>query len=350
MPTCDRRDTAIRPVLFVIAVLAIALFVECAVEAPYTADTFVMGTRAWVTLYGFDEEEAERIAGEALREMHRIEGLMSTWRETSEISILNAQASGTMQPVSRELYTVVDSAFHYAELTGGAFDITVRPLVRLWGFQGGTARMPAGAEIDTALTHVGYGRVMLDEALPGISLPSGMELDLAGIAKGYAVDRCIALLKDRGVTSALVNLGGNIYALGTPPGRNSWAVGIREARGARSTVGAIMLQNSAVATSGNYENFVEIDGKRYGHIIDPRTGRTVNNMLSVTAVAPTAVAADALSTGLFVMGTERGSALVERLTGVKAIFAEPSDGGVRYRAVGDFGGSLQLDDTLLTRE
>lgn len=347
---CDRRDTAIRPVFFIIAALAIALFIGCAVEAPYTADTFVMGTRAWVTLYGYDEEEAERIAGEALRELHRIESVMSTWRETSEISILNAQAAGTMRRVSHELFTVVDSAFHYAALTDGAFDITVRPLVRLWGFQGGTAHIPTDAEIDSVLEHVGHGRVKVDEALPGIALPTGMELDLAGIAKGYAVDRCATVLAESGVTSALVNLGGNIYALGAPPGKDGWTVGIREARGARSTIGVIMLKDAAVATSGNYENFVEIEGKRYGHIIDPRTGRTVDHMLSVTVVAPTAIAADALSTGLFVLGTEQGSALVERLDGVNALFAEPSDGGIRYREAGDFGGSLQLDDSFFAAE
>lgn len=349
-PVGDRRDTAAPPVFFAIAVLAIAILAGCAVEAPYTVDTFVMGTQAWVTLYGLDEEEAERIAGEALRELHRIEGLMSTWRERSEISLLNASADGVMRPASRELYTVVDSALHYAALTGGAFDITVRPLVRLWGFQGGTARIPTEAEIDSALARAGYGRIKLDANLPGISLPAGMELDLAGIAKGYAVDRCAAMLAGRGVTSALVNLGGNIYALGTPPGKRGWAVGIREARGARSTVGVLMLKDAAVATSGNYENFVEIEGKRYGHIIDPRTGRTVDHMLSVTVVAHTAIAADALSTGLFVLGTEQGSALVERLNGVKALFAEPADGGIRYRTAGDFDSSLQLDDTLFARE
>lgn len=345
-----RALTNARILSLIFLTLPFAFLHSCSDQTPYTADTFVMGTGAWVTLYGLDEEEAERIAGEALRELHRVESVMSTWRETSEISILNARASGTVQSVSRELYTVVDSAFHYAALTGGAFDITVRPLVRLWGFQGGTARIPTDAEIDTALALVGYGLVALDEARPGIALPPGMELDLAGIAKGYAVDRCTALLMERGVTSALVNLGGNIYALGAPPGKRGWAVGIREARGARSTVGVLLLKNAAVATSGNYENFAEIEGKRYGHIIDPRTGRTVDHMLSVTVVAPTAIAADALSTGLFVMGTERGSELVERLAGVKALFAETSDGGDRYRAVGDFGGSLKLDDTLFSRK
>lgn len=334
--------------LAVLCILTPLFFLgACAGEAPYTADTFVMGTQAWVTLYGYSAEEAEPIAGEALRELHRIESVMSTWRPASEISRMNANADGTMRTVSRELFTVVDSAFYYAAVTGGAFDITARPLVRLWGFQGGEARLPSETEIDSALELVGYEHVALDASIPGMALPAGMELDLAGIAKGYAVDRCVAMLVARGVTSALVNLGGNIYALGAPPGKRGWSIGIRDPWGERSTVGALILKDEAVATSGNYENFVEIDGVRYGHIIDPSTGHTVDHALSVTVTASTALASDALATGLFVLGGERGSELVRRLAGVKALFAEPADGRITYRAVGDFGAALDLDGEIV---
>ncbi|HUV36434.1 MAG TPA: FAD:protein FMN transferase [Patescibacteria group bacterium] len=331
----------------VLLALPLALLYGCESQAPYTADTFVMGTQAWVTLYGYGEKEAEPIAAEALRELHRIEAVMSTWRPASEISRLNGAADGTMRTVSRELFTVVDSAFYYAAVTGGAFDITARPLVRLWGFQGGEPRLPSEDEIAGALERVGYGRVALDASMPGIALPAGMELDLAGIAKGYAVDRCVALLAERGVTSALVNLGGNIYALGAPPGKRGWTIGIRDPHGGLSTVGALTLKDAAVATSGNYENFVEIEGARYGHIIDPHTGRTVDHVLSVTVVAPTALASDALSTGLFVLGGGRGSDLVRRLSGVRALFAEPADGRIMYRTAGDFGDALELDGEIV---
>jgi thiamine biosynthesis lipoprotein len=337
---------------FAAALLALPLVVSygCDARAPYTADTFVMGTQAWVTLYGLDADEAETIAGEALRELHRLESVMSTWRPSSEISRLNGAADGSMRAVSRGLFTVVDSAFHYAAVTGGAFDITARPLVRLWGFQGGEARLPSEEGIDSALARVGYGRVALDASIPGIALPAGMELDFAGIAKGYAVDRCVALLAARGVTTALVNLGGNIYALGAPPGKHGWAIGIRDPFGSAKTVGALFLKNEAVATSGNYENFVEIDGVRYGHIIDPSTGRTVDHVLSVTVTAPTALAADALATGLFVLGPVRGGELVRRLAGIKALFAEPAEGRIRYRAAGDFGAALELDGEIVPEQ
>jgi thiamine biosynthesis lipoprotein len=302
-----------------------------------------MGTRAWVTIYGLSEREAKPLADEALRELHRIENIMSTWNESSELSMVNRSADGSMRPVSRELFTVVDSALYFSGVTYGAFDITARPLVKLWGFQGGEARLPTESEIDSALALVGYNRIGVDREAPGIALPRGMELDLAGIAKGYAVDRCVALLVERGVTSAMVNLGGNIYALGTPPGKRGWAIGLRDPLGSAGTVGALLLKDEAVATSGNYENFVEIDGVRYGHIIDPSTGRTVDHMLSVTVVAPTALASDALSTGLFVSGAARGSEIVERLAGARAIFAEPSGGRIVYRTVGEFGDNLELD-------
>ncbi len=336
-----------RGVAALVILLPLAFLVACTAEAPYTTDTYVMGTKAWVTLYGYSAEEAEPIVGEALRELHRIESVMSTWRPASEISRLNGAADGTMRIVSQELFAVVDSAFYYATVTGGAFDITARPLVRVWGFQEGEAHLPSGAEIAGALERVGYERVALDASMPGIALNAGMELDLAGIAKGYAVDRCVALLRERGATSALVNLGGNIYALGAPPGKRGWTIGIRDPLGSAKTVGALILKDEAVATSGNYENFVEIEGVRYGHILDPHTGQSVDHLLSVTAVAPTAVASDALATGLFVLGGERGNDLVRRLPGVKALFAGPADGPITYRAAGDFGDALELDGEIV---
>ena len=320
-----------------------AASVSCEPPEPYTTETFVMGTAAWVTVAGADAAEAEKAAQEVFREFRRIESVMSTWADSSELSLLNAGAGSGPIAVSSELFALVDSSLRYSRSTFGAFDATVRPLVLLWGFQGGAPALPSPGEIDSALALVGYGRVSLDPAALAVTLPPGAEIDFAGIAKGYAVDRGVAILERRGVRSALVNLGGNIYAVGSPPGGRGWRIGVRDPRGGLGTVGTILLADAAVATSGNYENFVEIDGRRYGHIIDPRTGRTVDGVLSVTVAAPTALAADALSTGFFVLGPVEAARAISSFEGVAALFALPNGDRMEYKVIGEFGRRLVLD-------
>ena len=323
-----------------LAVSMSTTFSSCSEPAPYTKETFVMGTRAIITIYELDEETACAVAGEALHELHRIENVMSNWTEDSEISRLNSGSRGKPYIVSEELFGLIKAAFKYSGATSGAFDITARPIVRLWGFQGGTAALPSDDQIASVLKFVGYDKVALDGNKLTVTLPEGMQLDLAGIGKGYGVDRCVEILRSRGVTSALVNLGGNMYAIGVPHGRSGWSIGIREPHGEPGIVGKLLLRDEAVATSGNYENFVMIDGRKYGHIVDPRTGRTIDHILAVTVVARTALGADALSTGLFVLGHEEGAKAVENIPGVKAIYT--LDGDI-YEFIGHFGKSLILD-------
>jgi thiamine biosynthesis lipoprotein len=210
--------------------------------------------------------------------------------------------------------------------------------VKLWGFQGGTPSLPSEEEIAGARALVGSEKIIWGEHSPRIGLPPGMELDLAGIAKGYAVDRCAMILRSYGVTSALVNLGGNMYAIGAPPGKESWTIGIRDPVATDAVIGSFSLRDAAVATSGNYENFVEIDGKRYGHIIDPRTGYPVDHVLSVTVVASTALEADALSTGFFVLGPDKAAEALDGLPGVRALFLMPDGDGTGFtpRPIGGF--------------
>jgi thiamine biosynthesis lipoprotein len=330
-----------------LSLLALAMLLgACGPKEPYTKETFVMGTKAWVTIAGMNDDAAEQAALAAFREMYRIETVMSNWKDSSEVSRLNGGSRGKPFTVSPELFAIVDSSLYYAGKTFGAFDVTVRPLVVLWGFEGGSAkRIPGDAELAHALALVGFRKVVLDRAASTIMLPPGSEIDLAGVAKGYAVDRSIAVLKKLGVANAFVNLGGNIFAMGSAPGKNGWPIGIRDPRGGAGTVGTLVLRDQAVATSGNYENFVEIEGKRFGHLIDPRTGRPVATVLSATAVAPTGLESDALSTGLFVLGPEDARATVASLPGVRALFAVPRDGDISYVQVGDFGATLSLADS-----
>jgi thiamine biosynthesis lipoprotein len=312
-------------------------------ETPYTRETYVMGTQASVIIHGLEDSLAERISSEALGELHRIESVMSNWNEHSEISNLNRHSGNGPYKVSKELLYIISEAKYYSLLTSGAFDVTTGPLVKLWGFHGGKPNLPPGSEIDEALNRVGCSHILLDQQAGTVELKEGTEIDLAGIAKGYAVDRCMDVLEAGGARTALVNLGGNIKAIGKPPGKEGWIVGLRDPYGGNSVVGSILICDQAVATSGNYENFIEIEGKRYGHIIDPRTGYPVSDVLSVTVLAQSALAADALSTGLFVLGPSQTEGInLTQKHELKALFAIDEREGLKFNKIGEFEERLKL--------
>lgn len=319
---------------------AAAALNSCSAEKPYTRDTYVMGTRAVITIYGMDEEAAGAAASAALHELHRVESVMSAWAEESEISHLNDASGGGPFELSEELYSMIERSIGFSDITDGAFDITSGPLIALWGFRGGEPSVPEKEQIDSVLALTGSRRIELDREKRTVTLPPGMRLDLGGIGKGYAVDRCAEILRSMGAHSALINLGGNMYALGSPEGREYWSIGIRDPRGGDSVVGKLLLRDEAVATSGNYENFVIMEGKTYGHIIDPRTGLTAAGLLSVTVVAPTAIEADALSTGMFVLGLEDSAPIIELNPSIRAVFALDDDS---FQLIGMFGKTLVLD-------
>jgi thiamine biosynthesis lipoprotein len=335
-----KRTASIRELL-VIPLFLLSL-PSCARDAePYVRQTFVMGTRGTITIYGLTDEKAGEAAAEAAKEMHRLEAVMSTWKEDSEISRLNSGSNGEPFAVSKELAHLLYQAHKYSKSTDGAFDVTARPVVRLWGFQGGEAKLPADGEIAGALALVGWEKMVVDIRASTVTLLDGATIDLAGIGKGYAVDRCAEILRSHSVTSALVDLGGNMFAIGAPPGRDAWSIGIRDPEDSKGVIGKLLLKDEAVATSGNYENFVVIDGRKYGHIVDPRTGRTVDHILGVTVVAGTATESDALSTAFFVLGHEGSRDLPDAFPGTGAVFALPED---VFEFAGDLGGKLELFD------
>ena len=328
---------------FILSILILFLvFPSCAHdEEPFVKQTFVMGTRGTITIYGLASEDADSAASEAIREMHRIESVMSNWKKDSEISRLNRDSGGQPVRVSSELFLLLEQAYRFSEITGGAFDVTARPIVKLWGFQGGEAKLPSETEIAGALEKVGWRKMILDAEDTTVALTDGAGIDLAGIGKGYAVDRCVWILKKHDATSALVDLGGNMFAVGAPPGREAWSIGMRDPQDPSGVIGKLLISDEAIATSGNYENFVVIEGKRYGHIVDPRIGRTVDHVLGVTVVASSATASDALSTGLFVLGPEESSLIRASVPGIRAVFALPGD---VFEFVGNFGGKIELFD------
>lgn len=256
-----------------------------------------------------------RAAAITFREFRRLDKIFSLYDETSELSRLNK--TGELH-VSDDLFEVVKKAKEAYVKTDGAFDATVGPLALLWKKAIRDGRLPDDSEVRRALSRVGMDKVALDEVSRTISLASGVMLDLGGIAKGYAVDKAVAKLREAGINSALVNAGGNMFCLGKNQGR-PWRVGIRDPRIAHYLKGKIALEDRGVSTSGDYEQFFIRDKKRYSHIIDIKTGYPADSgIVSATVTAPDAMTADILSTTLVVTGKERGFSVLKRFPGASA--------------------------------
>lgn len=259
---------------------------------------------------------------------------MSTYLPDSELSRLNRAPGGTWFPLSDELYRVIREALRVGAETGGAFDITIGPAVNLWGFGPDKhTAIPAAADIEAALAETGPGKIELRSSPPALRKHDArVYLDLSGIAKGYAVDRIASLLERAGFRDFLVDIGGEVRARGKSARGDVWRIGIEKPiTGARAVERIIDLDNIAMATSGDYRNYFVNNGVRYSHTIDPRNGRPVShNLVSVTVLHPAAMTADALATGLLVLGPERGLDLARQL-GLAVFFISRSDHGFTER-------------------
>jgi len=265
---------------------------------------------------------------------------MSTYDAESELSRFNSSSSTDWFAASDELVEVLGAANEVSKLTGGAFDVTVGPLVNLWGFgpQGARSEVPAGTDIESARASIGYTNIEVRQVPAAIrkQLP-GLYIDLSSIAKGYAVDRIAGLLEQQGVENYLVEIGGELRGKGHNERATSWRVGIeRPSATDRSVYAAIEIDGAGLATSGGYRNYFEQDGRRYSHTINPVTGRPVTHRLaSVTVVTASAMRADALATALMVLGPEDGYALAER-EGIAAFFIVKADKGFTDKASSAF--------------
>lgn len=288
--------------------------------ARYHAVRYLMGT--WCDLVIFDEPRAraEAAAEAALAEIARLEGVMSRYREASELSRLNEAAGRGAQPVSPDLAAVVGAALDACRASGGAFDPTVAPLLRAWGFYTDAPGLPTGGALRAARRHVGCERVRLDMARHTIALPAGSAIDLGGIGKGFAVDRALEVLRRHNVGRVKIDFGSSSLAFaGAQPG--GWPVAVRDPCANDRAIATFTLDEGSVSSSGQYERFFTRRSRTYGHIVDPRTGAPVrSSLLAVTVVARTATEADALSTAAFVLGPVDGTRLVARTPGGAAIF------------------------------
>ena len=266
---------------------------------------FAMDTTMQITVYGEYEEEA---ASAVVSEINRLEQLLSRTRDDSQVAQINAHAGdGTAVQVSGEVADLLALAQGYSAQTQGAFDITIAPLMDAWGFTKDAYRVPTQAELDALLPLVDDQALEVDTQAGTARLErSGMELDLGGIAKGYAAGACVELLESYGVESALLQLGGNITAMGTRYDGKPWQVAIRDPQNEDAYLCVLPLEDVTASTSGGYERYFEVDGTTYHHILDPDTGYPARSgLISVTVISPDAARNDALSTALFVMGADR---------------------------------------------
>ncbi|HZT81771.1 MAG TPA: FAD:protein FMN transferase [Gemmataceae bacterium] len=288
-----------------------------------------MGTRFKIILYAPDRATADRAAKDAFQRVAELDGIMSDYRPASELMQLCKKAGGGPVHVSDDLFFVLSRAQELSRRSGGAFDVTVGPVVRLWRRARQTKQLPDPEELKRALALVGFDKMKLDARAHTVRLTKpGMQLDLGGIAKGYAADEALKVLRKHGVTRALVAASGDIAVSGPPPGKDGWTVGIAplldpDAEPKRYLV----LKNAAVSTSGDAEQYVEIGGKRYSHIVNPSTGIGLVGRLSATVVAPDGITADSNTKVVAVLGPEKGFPIIEQTPGVSGFFVRQTDRG-----------------------
>ncbi len=293
----------------------------------------IMGTAIYVELWHPDQQAGESAIDAVIDEMHRIDRLMSTYKPDSEISRVNDRAATEPVLVSDELKNLILKSLELSELTGGAFDITYASVGHHYDFR--ERQRPDDATIEKALPAVDYRHVIVDEPIDTVRFArEGVRIDLGGIAKGYAVERGISILRDLGVRHASVSAGGDSRILGDRKGR-PWLVGIRDPRGDHTEyITRIPVIDEAVSTSGDYERYFDEDGVRYHHIIVPSTGKSAGEVHSVTIIGPNATMTDGLSTSVFVLGIKAGLALINTLDGFETVII-------------DGAGALHFSDGLL---
>jgi thiamine biosynthesis lipoprotein len=287
----------------------------------------IMGTRIVVELWADDATQANAAIDAVMAEMVNIDNNMSTYKPESEVSRVNANAAKVPMQISQELFDLLTTALEFSRITEGAFDITYASVGFMYDFR--AHKKPTEAEIESALSAVNYHHVVLDSKARTVFFTQpGVRIDLGGIGKGYAVDRGIAILQQRGITHALVTAGGDSRIIGDRFGK-PWIVGIRHPDDKSKVIAKIPLVDTAMSTSGDYERYFDEDGVRYHHIIDPRTGKSASKVRSATILASTATRTDGLSKTAFVLGAEEAMKIYEKLDDVDAILVTP-DGRVLY--------------------
>lgn len=289
-----------------------------------------MGSRFEVTAVHADAKTARKAVAAAYAEIDRLEAIISSWRDTSETSRINQNAGRKPVSVSPELFGLIHRATKISALSGGIFDITFAGAGKLWDFKAEQPQLPDPVAVRKKLNLVDYRKVHLNPKTRSVYLSEpDMRLGFGAIGKGFAANRATAVLKQHGIQSGVVNAGGDLVAFGTREDGQPWTVAVADPQDPDAVFAWLRVDNQAVVTSGDYERFIEVDGIRYSHILDPRTGFPVRDLRSVTIICPDGELADALATTVFILGRNEGLALVNRLKNVEALLVT-AEGKVLY--------------------
>lgn len=298
----------------------------------YTFSSVEMAVPVKITLYAENEALAAAAAESAFLRFHDLNARLSDYNPDSELrQFCDHARAGEFRTVSVDVWVTLRESVRIAELSGGAFDPTVGQVVRLWRRARLQKKLPPAQEIARTLQTVGYENLLFDEKTRGLAITRpGVRVDLGGIAKGYAIDEALRAIQTHGITRAMVDAGGDVGLADPPPGEQGWTVGILPPDGNTDAIRFLKLANCGVANSGDLAQFVEVDGVRYSHIVDPKTGLGLTHRAAVSVIAPTAMTADALASAVSVLGEQRGIALIETLPDTETQILTPTeDGGVR---------------------
>ncbi|MTK12557.1 MAG: FAD:protein FMN transferase [Clostridiaceae bacterium] len=316
--------------IFLVGLMAISLFLGgCSSQnaEPVEKTEFMLGTICTIKVYDGNKNEA---LDKAFQRVKQIENEMSINKEGTEFDAVANAAGKNFVKVSDDTFAVIKKGLYYSEQSKGAFDITIGPLVKLWGIGTDNAKVPTQAEIDAAKALVGYKDLVLDEANKKVMLKRpGMSIDAGGIGKGFAADEAAKVLKQNGVKHAIINLGGNVLVIGNNPDGRPWGIGVQNPFDTRGKeIGVLSATDKTVVTSGIYERYIEKNGKKYHHILNPFTGYPMENSLaSVTVFTDVSFDADAMTKYIFYQGLEKGPEYVKNsLPGVEAIFITKDKG------------------------
>lgn len=341
----SKRITSALIIAAVLALLAIAVLRQTPMTPVDSGPLMLMGTVGRIQLRCRNQQVGADAIATALEALRRVDRLMSTHRDDSELAAVNRHAATEPVTVSQETYTLLEKSLLYSRMTAGAFDITISPLLQAWKRAEKENRWPSEAELTQARRHVGYRKVFLSEQ-PQHQVrfsESEVQLNLDAIAKGYAVDVALAAVKQTGVTAALVDIGGEIACFGQDRPQNNWRIGIQDPFASdtdnplsQKPRWILQLRDRAVATSGNYRRYMTIAEKKVSHIVDPCTGVPADKLPSVTVIAPRTIDADALATAVSVMGVQKGLALIETIPDTEALIVTGSHDDIQLHRSSGF--------------
>jgi thiamine biosynthesis lipoprotein len=286
----------------------------------YQDNQILLGTQVSITVFSEDAQKANRAIDLAFQRISELEAILTKYKKDSDIGRLNLSDSGWIK-VSPVTFEVIKKSVEFGKISNGAFDITIDPILRLWEEAQKRDSLPSSDELKRVTESIGYTNIMLRPKSLEVRLKkAGMSIDLGGIGKGYIVDEAVKVLKSQGIRHGLIDAGGDLYILGDNPERGRWRIGIRNPLKPDQNLRYLEISNKAVATSGHYMRFYTVQGKRYSHIIDPRTGWPVQEKVaSVVVIAPDATTADAMATAIIVLGPDKGVKLAESIPGLETL-------------------------------